>query len=108
VAVGVAIPGPMAGEYAVIVLASLAGALWALSRVPAVSRVGAALLIARLVLTAVVLTSAAAWWLEQRYAVPLQQLLAPVAFAIGAFGDRWPALLGELWDRIIQRVAGLK
>ena len=103
VAVSVAILGPMAGEYAVIVLAALAGSLWALSRLSTASRVDAALLILRLVLTAVVLAGGAAWWLQTQYAWPAQQMLAPVAFAIGAVGDRWTAFFELLYDRWARR-----
>lgn len=108
VAVAVALLGPAAGEYAVIVLSALAGSLWALSRLTTASRLTGASLVARLVITAVVLTSGVAYWLQQSYDWPTHQLLAPVAFAIGAFGDRWPALLDELWQRLVNKMAGSK
>lgn len=108
VAVAVALFGPMAGEYAVIVLSALAGSLWALSRMTTATRLSAASMVARLVFTAVVLSSGVAYWLQQSYDWPTHQLLAPVAFAIGAFGDRWPALLDELWQRIVNRLTGTK
>ena len=97
VAVAVALLGPAAGEYAVIVLSALSGSLWALSRLPITSRLTGAALVARLVLAAVVLTSVAAWWLQRTYDLPAQQLLAPLAFLIGAFGDR---LLDVVWRRL--------
>jgi len=106
ITVAVALLGPMAGEYAVIVLSALAGSLWALSRVPSGSRAAGALLILRLVLTAVVLTSGLAWLLEQQYSWPAHQVLAPLAFVIGALGDRWPALVESLADRLLRRAGG--
>lgn len=106
VAVAVALIGPAAGEYAVIVLSALAGSLWALSRLETASRLTGAALVARLVLTAVALTGGVAYWLQDAYHWPVHQLLAPVAFAIGAFGDRWPALLDRLWQRLIDALPG--
>jgi hypothetical protein len=106
VAVAVALLGPAAGEYAVIVLSALAGSLWALSRIETTSRASGAALIARLVLTAVVLTGGLSYWLESEYDWPVHQILAPVAFAIGALGDRWPALLDSLWRRLLGRITG--
>lgn len=105
ITVAVAVLGPMAGEYAVIVLSALAGSLWALSRVSSASRGAGALLILRLVLTAVVLTSGLSWLLESLYQWPVHQVLAPLAFFIGALGDRWPGLVESLADRLLQRVS---
>lgn len=101
IAVSVALLGPMAGEYAVIVVSALAGSLWALSRVSAATRADGALLIFRLVLTAVMLTSGAAYLIQSHYDLPVHQLLAPVAFAIGALGDRWPRLLEAAFERLM-------
>ena len=102
-AVAVAILGPMAGEYAVIVLSALAGSLWALSRVPSSTRAAGAMLVLRLVLTAVALTSGAAFVLELHYQWPAHQVLAPLAFMIGALGDRWPGLVERLADGLLRR-----
>lgn len=103
-AVAIAVLGPMAGEYAVIVLSALAGSLWALSRSSLASRVDGAMLILRLVMTAVVLTSGLAWLLERHYEWPTHQVLAPLAFVIGALGDRWPGLVEALADRMLRRL----
>ena len=100
VAIAIALLGPAAGPYAVIVLSALAGALWALSRSETATRAHGALLLARLVATAIVLTGTVAWWLESQYKVPAHQLLAPVAFGIGAVGDGWRAVLDSLVARL--------
>lgn len=100
VAIAIALLGPAAGPYAVIVLSALAGALWALSRSETATRVHGALLLARLVVTAIVLTGAVAWWLESQYKLPAHQLLAPVAFGIGAMGDGWRSVIDGLVARL--------
>lgn len=98
VAIAIALFGPLAGQYAVIVLAALAGALWTLSE--AKTRcVGSAMLLVRLILTALVLAGAATWWLESHYDLPAHQILAPVAFLIAAIGDRWRSAISMLWSR---------
>ena len=106
VALGVAMLGPMAGPYAVIVLSALAGALWALAQAPTSTRAAGALLLLRLVLSAVVLTSGVAWLLERHYSWPAHQVLAPVAFLIGMGGDRWRVLLDRFIDAIGRRIGG--
>lgn len=106
VALGVALLGPMAGPYAVIVLAALAGALWALAQTPTANRSSGALLLLRLVLSAVVLTSGVAWFLEAQYAWPAHHVLAPVAFAIGMGGDRWRVLVDVIVAAVSRRIGG--
>lgn len=102
----VALLGPMAGEYAVIVLSALAGSLWALSKLETATRVAGAALVLRLVLTAVALTGFVAWFLETEYQWPAHHLLAPVAFVIGALGDRWPRIFDAVFQRVRRRIAG--
>lgn len=106
VTIAVALLGPMAGPYAVIVLSALAGALWALAAAPTDGRRAGALLMLRLVLTAVVLTGGVAWALEAQYGWPAHQLLAPVAFATGMGGDRWRALVDVLVAAVSRRIGG--
>lgn len=106
IVVAVAMLGPMAGPYAVIVLSALAGALWALGSAPTPSRLAGGLLLLRLVLTAVVLTGGSAWALETQYGWPAQQLLAPLAFGVGMGGDRWRALAGVFAALVQKRLSG--
>lgn len=103
VAIAIALFGPLAGQYAVIVLAALAGALWALSEAKT-RGVGSAMLLVRLILTALVLAGAPTWWLEMHYDLPAHQILAPVAFLIAAVGDRWRSAISTLWSRAISSV----
>jgi hypothetical protein len=107
VAVAVAVLGPMAGEYAVIVLSALAGSLWALSRASTATRGQGALLVARLVLTAVVLTGGASWWLATHHTnLPVQELLPPVAFFIGAIGNGWTSIINAVAKALRGRLGG--
>lgn len=101
-AIAIALAGPLAGPYAVIVLAALSGALWALSEAHT-RGAGSAMLVLRLVLTALVLTGAATWWLEVHYDLPSHQILAPVAFLIAAAGNRWRSMAGKLWSLMLRR-----
>jgi len=106
VALAVLMFGAVAGEYAAIVFCALAGGLWTLQKMDTDSRAQGALLIFRLVLTAVVLTSPIAWWLEHEYQWPAHRMLAPLAFAIGALGDKWPDFVGDAARRINRRLFG--
>jgi hypothetical protein len=106
VTVAVALLGPMAGPYAVIVLSALAGALWALSAQATPNRIAGGLLVARLVLTAVVLAGGVAWIIDSQYHWPAHQTLAPVAFAIGMGGDRWRSLVDVVVGLVSKRVGG--
>ena len=105
IVVAIALFGPMAGPYAVIVLSALAGALWTLASTPTPNRMAGGLLVMRLVLTAVVLTGGGAWALEKQYGWPAHQLLAPLAFAVGMGGDRWRAL-ADIVLAIVQKRVG--
>jgi hypothetical protein len=98
--------GAVAGEYAAVVFCAFAGSLWALSKAPTTSRLEGLFLIVRLVLTAVVLTAPLAWWAEAQYGIEAHKLVAAVAFAIGALGDRWPFMLSSAWDKIQSRYLG--
>lgn len=106
VALSIAVLGPAAGPYAAIIVAALAGALWALGDGETGSRSAGALLLLRLVATAVVLTVSISIGLEAAYGWPAQQLLAPVAFAIGMGGDRWRALGATVVGLVSRRMGG--
>lgn len=88
--------GPFAGPYAVIVMASLLGAMWPLSVMPNMTRRSGALFLIRIVSTAVILTSAAAWYLETAYGLPAVHGMAVVAFFIGALGNGWAPVFSAL------------
>jgi hypothetical protein len=106
VAMAVAVLGTHAGEHAVIVLSALAGSLWALSRATTPTRAAGAMLVLRLVLTAVVVTGPASWWLASRYAVPAHYFLGPVALAIGMIGDGWSSIITVALGLLKRRIGG--
>ena len=107
-ALAIALLGPMAGPYALIVFAGLAGAMLPLSGSVTPSRLSGAWLLLRCTLTSVVFTGLLATLIEQRWGFPRLELLAPVAFAVGAIGDGWRVIfsaLGAALGAAIQRRA---
>ena len=101
--------GPLAGQYALIVMAALAGALWPLSNMDGVTRRSGALFLARIVVTACVLAGGGAWALETHYALPVTHGMAGVAFLIGAMGNGWRPVLAAIGDAlafVVGRLAG--
>lgn len=99
--------GPFAGPYAVIVMASLLGAMWPLSVMPEMTRRSGALFLLRIVSTAVVLTTSAAWYLEQSYGFPAVHGMAVVAFFIGALGNGWAPVFSALRGGLAAAARGL-
>lgn len=85
--------GPFAGPYAVIVMASLLGAMWPLSVMPNMTKLSGAFFLLRIVSAAVILTTSAAWYLEKRHGFPAVHGMAVVAFFIGALGNGWGPVL---------------
>lgn len=106
VAFAVALLGPMAGEYAAIVVSALAGALWALKETETSNRMDGAKLLLRLVLTAVVLTGGLALIVQSIYGWPAHHLISPLAFGIGAFGNRWRTVIDAVAARVRRMFAG--
>ena len=70
-------------------MAALAGALWPLSTMDIPTRLSGAAFLLRIVLSAVLLTGSAAWYLETNYGLPVVHGMAVVAFLIGAMGNGW-------------------
>lgn len=103
-ALAIALLGPAAGPYALIVFASLAGALWPLSTMPTVTRMQGAAFLVRVVAASVVLTGSASYWVEATYQVPAVQSFAVVAFVIGAMGNGWRPVLAGLRNALINFV----
>jgi hypothetical protein len=105
----IALLGPLAGQYALIVMAALAGALWPLSTMEGLNRKTGGFFLARIVTAACVLTGSTAWWLESRYQLPATQGMAVVAFFIGAMGNGWRPVLaaaGNALAYLLGRLAG--
>lgn len=107
--VSIALFGPLAGPYALIVFASLAGALWPLSAATTLTRTAGAWLLMRCTLTAVALTVALSTFLQVHWQIPVGESLAPVAFVVGALGNGWRPVfdsLGVALQAIIGRNSG--
>ena len=92
----VTILGPLAGPYVLIVLASVAGAMWPLTAARTMGRAAGAWLLVRCATTALVLTGLLAGILERSWGLPLSEGLAPVALFIGAMGDGWRPVFASL------------
>lgn len=110
-AVSIALLGPMAGPYALIVFAALAGALWPLSAADTMTRSAGFWLMLRCTLTAVALTSALSLLLQSQWQIPANEALAPVAFAIGALGNGWRPVfeaVGSALQAVLSRAGGPK
>lgn len=107
----VALLGPAAGPYVLIVFAALSGALWPLSVTATMTRASGAWLLIRCTLMAVVLTGALSMWLQSRYKIPANEALAPVAFGIGALGNGWRPVfeaMGKALRALVGRIGGGK
>lgn len=99
----------MAGPYALIVFASLAGALWPLSAAQTATRMAGAWLLLRCTLTAIVLTVFLASLVERSWGMPVNESLAPVALLIGALGNGWRPVfdaLGLALQALLGRLSG--
>lgn len=97
----VAAVAPMLGsQHATIVLAALAGAMWACAARPTATRMQAAMLVLRLVLTSSVLAGLVGWWLETKVGIPVQYAPTAAAWAIAAVGDGWRDLIRIGVDRL--------
>lgn len=83
-----------AGEFGAVVFGALAGSMWALRTGESQGRVAGALLVLKLVMTALVMTWIVAWWLRHEYELPPSQTLGVVAFCLAAVGDNWKAFGG--------------
>jgi uncharacterized SAM-binding protein YcdF (DUF218 family) len=100
--VAVTVLGPWVGQYALILVCAGLGGSWAVSRAETATRLAAALLLARLMGTAVVVTGTTAWWIETRYQIPAKETLAVIAFAIGFGGDNWHSVFSWLLGKVFK------
>lgn len=91
------------GPYAVILLASTAGAAWSLGRRDPSKKSTAVWFFFRVNLTACVLTSGIATGISKVYTIQnIEWSFALIAFGLGLVGDDWPAVRGWLGDRLTQ------
>jgi len=105
----IALLGPLAGPYALIAFASLAGAMWPLSASTTETKLSGAWLLLRCTLTAIVLTAFLAGLIERQWGFPVNESLAPVALIIGALGNGWRPVfdaVGSAAGLLIGRFAG--
>ena len=92
--------GPVLGPWMTVLLAAFSGALWTMGRADTQNRLTAALLLSRVMLTALVLTGGIAAVLAQFMAWSLDHVLPAVAFGIGALGDK----IGSLREAAAKRL----
>lgn len=94
------------GPYAVIVVAGLVGASWALSEESAASRRDALLFLLRVTFTAALLTVGITAALE-RFVLDGDQarwLFAPIALILGSVGNDWPRVLRWIRSKVRRRI----
>ena len=105
ITLSVSLLGPNLGPYFVIVLASVAGGLWAVNGTSLPSRLAGAWLMLRCVFTAIVLTALiagiAAPWLN----VTAPEAYALVAFSIGALGNKWQDIIEAIKNRLASLIS---
>ena len=106
VTLAVAVFGPNAGPYIVIVLGSLGGGLWALSSATLETRLQGAWLMLRCVVTAIVLTAMIAGLLGPWLGVSTMETYAAVAFVIGALGNKWLEIIEAIKTRMSNVIIG--
>lgn len=97
----VALFGSIAGEYALIIFAALAGGFWAVSTISTENKVKAGIFLIKIVFTAIVLTGAVAAFLELKFGWPVKQVIAPAAFIIGFMGNKWPQILNRVLNKFL-------
>ena len=100
VTLAVAVFGPHAGPYAVIVLGSIGGGLWALIGTTLASNIAGAWLLLRCVVTAVVLTALISGVIGPFFGVAVTEAYAVVAFVIGALGNSWLDIFQSVKTRL--------
>lgn len=100
VTLAVAVLGPHAGPYAVIVLGSIGGGLWALSSTALISRMAGLWLMLRCMITAVVLTAIISALVGPFFGVAVTEAYAVVAFVIGALGNSWQEIFQTIKTRL--------
>lgn len=96
----IAVLAPMFGSNALIIMSALAGAMWPLSVRESRGRLDSAFFLLRLVCTAAVLTGLVAHVIEAKFGYHSQEIISPVAFCIGAVGDRWRTIFSDCVDYV--------
>ena len=100
ITLAVALFGPQAGPYIVIMLGSIGGGLWALSSTELQTRLQGLWLMLRCMVTAVVLTAIIAAVVGPWFGVAVTEAYAAIAFFIGAMGNKWVEVIESVKDRL--------
>ena len=100
ITLAVALVGPQAGPYVVIVLGSIGGGLWALSSTALETRLAGAWLMLRCVVTAIVLTALISGIVGPWFGITVTEAYAVVAFIIGAMGNKWVEVIDTIKARL--------
>ena len=98
--------GPTFGPYAVIIWASLAGAMWPLAKRKTASRFEATTFVLRVVATATIVTMPLAFVAETKFGVPAHHALGLVALGVGMAGDEWPKYVRMAASYLFTRLTG--
>ena len=101
VTLAVAFFGPLAGPYIVILLGSLGGGLWALASTTSASRAQGAWMLARCVITALVLTALISNYVGPLVGIDVVEIYAAVAFVIGMLGNKWQDIIEAAKGRLL-------
>jgi len=100
ITLAVALFGPQAGPYMVILLGSIGGGLWALSSTTLKTRMEGAWLMLRCIVTAIVLTALIATVVGPWFGVAVTEAYVVVAFVIGALGNKWVEVIDTIKTRL--------
>lgn len=95
-ALAVALLGPLAGPYALIVFASLAGALWPLAMADIDTRRKGVMLLLRCTTVSVIFTGTIATFITGKWGIAPDVTIAPVSFLIASIGNGWKPILAGL------------
>lgn len=101
-ALAITLLGPVAGPNALMIaFAALGGAMWPLSNAGTATRLAGAWLLLRCTLTALILTAFVAGLVENFLSIRRVEILAPVAFVIGALGNGWHPVIDAIRGAVI-------
>lgn len=100
ITLGVALFGPNLGPYAVIAMGAVGGSFWALANSPTATRIASLFLMARCLLTALVLTAFIAGIIGPWLGFQVTEMYVVVAFTIAALGDKWLDILETIKTKL--------
>lgn len=96
---------PIAGQIFLVLLGAVAGAFWALGKREKDAQPSTYAFMARLIVSSVVLTSAASWVLQKIGGLPYLDCLLVCSFLLAAFSDLWPRVVNGIIDWALKRSA---